>query len=120
VRDGADQFRRGAARKLRVGVQGENIANLARSFETAGFDGERVEVADEELVQIQEFASLAFPAHPHALSCVEDATAMEKEEGAAFGRGVFGVEFVDKLDGKFDKRVRVVFVRFAYESPASQ
>ena len=39
---------------------------------------------------------------------------MEKEEGAAFGRGVLGIEFVDELDSEFDKRVRVVFVRFGY------
>ena len=39
--------------------------------------------------------------------------AMEQQEGAAFPRGVPGIELIDEFDGEFDQRVSIVFVRFA-------
>ena len=50
---------------------------------------------------------------PHTLPRVENTMAMEQQEGAASSWGVPGIEFIDELDGKFDKRVSIILVRFA-------
>ena len=78
-----------------------------------GLNRECVVFTNEEFIQIEKLATLSFPAHPHTLPHVEDAMAMEQQEGTAFSRGVPGIEFIDELDGKFDKRVSFILERFA-------
>ena len=81
--DGADHARGRAAGKLRVGVEREDVTDLRKDVEPAGLDGEGVVLADQELVEIEELAAFALPAHPHALAHVEDAMAVEKEKASA-------------------------------------
>ena len=92
MRDGAHHRRGRTARKLRVGIERENVADLRKNVEAAGLDGKCVVLADQQLVQVEKLAALALPAHPHSLAHVEDAMAMKEEKAAVFGRCVAGVQ----------------------------
>jgi hypothetical protein len=64
-------------------------------------------VFEEKFVEVEEFAALTLPAHPDTLASVEDAMAMEEEEGSAALAGVFVVEVDDALGGEEGQRVGV-------------
>ena len=76
---------RRAARKLRIGVEREDVADLRKHVEAAGLDGEGVVLAHEKLVQVEQLAALSLPAHPNALAHVEDAMAVKEQETAGLG-----------------------------------
>ncbi len=50
---------------------------LRQTRNIAGFDGKRIGVIAKEPVEIEQFASLAFPAHPSALARIIEAMAVE-------------------------------------------
>src|ERR1700678_2886932 len=78
--NGADQTGCGTARELGVRIKREYVADLAQQINSTRFDGEGVEVAGQQLVQVKQLSPLAFPAHPNAFAHVEDAMTMKKNE----------------------------------------
>src|SRR5690348_16054142 len=80
MRHCADHGGGGAARQLRVRVEGDDVAHARKGGEIAGLDGKGVEFSAQIFVEVEQLATLALPAHPDALARVEDAMAMEEEE----------------------------------------
>jgi hypothetical protein len=111
MRHGADHRCGGAARQLRVGVEGDDVANVAYFAYATCLDRERVECTFEKLVQVEQLAALALPAHPYALACVEGAQTVEECEAAAALPAVTIVQLVDEIDGQLDQWVVVVLTR---------
>ena len=107
VGHGADHAGGGAAGELRVGVEGDDEADGVEDFGGAALSGEAVVVAEDELVEVEELAALALPAHPRALAGVEGAVAMEEEKGTAALAGVLAVEVVGEGEGEGDEGVAV-------------
>src|SRR5271166_1131128 len=108
MRDGPCETRRRTMRELRVGVEGENVPDLRQRVETAGFDGECVELACKQLIQVEQLATLALPTHPHALTRIKDPIPMQHHETAVILRWVFGIQLADKPDCEIDEGVRIV------------
>src|SRR5580698_7657456 len=111
MRDGADHASSGSARKLGVGVEGDDVTGIGESLHWASLDGEAIELAQEKLVQVQKLATLSFPAHPDSLSRVEEAVAMKKKERTALGVGVLLVEAVDVMHHQLDEGIAVFVER---------
>ena len=114
MRNGAGQPRCRAVRKLRVGIEGENVADRAQHFDAPGLDRECIEFSGQQFVQVEQLAALAFPAHPHSLAHVEDAMAMQEEERAVAGRIVARIQIVDEPHRQVHERVRIVLARLAH------
>ena len=58
----------------------------SKRLDRASLDGECIEVAREKLVQVEELAALALPAHPHALPRVVNTVTMQQKKNAITGR----------------------------------
>ena len=97
VRHGADHAGGGAARKLGVGVERDDVADMLQGVEWAGLQGEAVVLVQQEFVEVEELAALALPSHPDALAGVEDAMAMQEEEGSSLCAGILGVQMFDAV-----------------------
>ena len=96
VRQGADEPRRGAARKLGIGVQRDHEANRRR--DVGRLDDERgVGRAAQEAIELVQLAALALPAHPARLALAPEASAVEQMEArfASAGWAVPPVQLVD-------------------------
>ena len=74
--DGSDEAGGGGLGKLGVGVEGDDVSDTVEDCKRADFDGEAVELVEEEFIEIEEFASFALPTHPYSLAGVEDSIAM--------------------------------------------
>ena len=69
--------------------------------------------ASQEVVQLEQLAAFPLPAHPDALTPVENAMAMQQQKSAVLRGRVFFVEFVDETSREFDHGVGVFIARFA-------
>ncbi len=108
---GANHAVRRAPRKLRIGVQRDDVLRVRQRAQVAGLHRKRIKLALEQLVEIQQLAALALPAHPNALARVKDAMAVEQEERSRSCRGIPLIQLVGELNGQIDQRVRVVLPR---------
>src|SRR6516225_9471855 len=89
-----------AARKLRIGVESQNVPDLRKHVEPSGLDGEGIVLVHQKLVEVKQLAALALPAHPYSLAHVEHAVAMEEEKTAGVGRCIASVQFIDEMNGE--------------------
>ncbi len=53
--------------KLRVRVQGDDVADVGKDVERASFYGEAVLLVQEKFIEVEELAAFALPAHPGRL-----------------------------------------------------
>ena len=88
VRHGSHQARRGAARKARIRIQGDDVANHRNGVRHPAADGNEIGLrrAAQQLVQLVQLSPLALPAHPFLLAFVPGALAVEQEEARAASR----------------------------------
>ena len=96
-----------AARKLRVGIQRQHIADLGSCASRPALTetGRRRGAA---VVQIQKLAAFALPAHPGALARIVRRDAGETEETSVrFGGILLGIEIVDEANSQIDAAVLV-------------
>src|ERR1700751_2211041 len=106
----ADHGGGGSARELRVRVEGDDVVNARECVEIAGFYREGIEIAAQILVEVEKLATLSLPSHPDTLPRVENAMAMEQQEGAMSGRsGVAEVKVVGEAYSEIDEGIGVVF-----------
>src|SRR5580658_4287241 len=103
----SDQLGGGAARKLRIRIQRQHVADVLEGFEPPRLDGERIEVAGQKLIQVKQLSALAFPSHPDSLPHIEDSVAMQEDKAPALLRSVFDIKFANELDRKVDERMGV-------------
>ena len=100
---GADQTVDDASGQMRVGVEGDHVADGGGHVgpPAARREERRVVRPPQEAVQLVELPALALPSHPLAFRLIPDAPAMEQEEAlAAVGRAtVAAVEARDPVDG---------------------
>src|SRR5690606_28490540 len=102
----ADELAGAVLRKLRIGVERDDVPHRPQHLGTADDVAEAVfGAAAEELVEFIELAALSLPAHPDAFLRVPPPRAMEEEEDVVPLRGVFAIERVDRLLGGLEQRV---------------
>jgi len=86
--------------------------NLIQNGDIASLYREGIELPLEQVIQVEEFATLALPTHPYALTSIEDAMPVQQDERSIPGViRVLRVQIVDELYCKIDKRIGVVLAR---------
>ena len=89
----ADQALDRVARQSRVGVEGDDIADVGRRRAIAGVEERRVARAAQQAVELVQLAALALPAHPSPCASFQHAAPMEQQEAIGAGRvRIAGVE----------------------------
>ena len=74
VGHGADEMRCGISRELSVAVQRDYISNVLQCFGGADDGVEAASFSAQSAVEVFEFSSLSFPAHPDVLAFVPTAS----------------------------------------------
>src|SRR5580698_6273139 len=69
-----------STRKLSIGIEREDKSNFWQHGEVANLDWEAVLLGSQQLVQIQQLATLAFPTHPSVFATIKSAMAMQQKE----------------------------------------
>ncbi len=105
MRHGADHALRGAARKLRIGIEREHVADVRQAGEIARLHGKRIERIAKEFVEIEQLAAFAFPAHPGAFARIVDAVAVKQIKAAVAFVAVLAIQTFNELNGKIDARI---------------
>ena len=72
---------------------------MLQCFQRSDFERKTVVLMEQEFVEVEQLTALSLPSHPDALAGVEDAMAMQEEEGSAVLAAVFCVQLVDALRG---------------------
>ena len=67
--------------------------------------GKLSNLPSHQVVQVHQFAALAFPAHPQPLARVVDAVAMQQKERAQFLAAYFLVQTADQVPGEVHQRI---------------
>src|SRR5438445_6819894 len=106
----ANQFLRGLAGQLCVGIERNYVAHVLQQREIADFDGERIVLGSEKAVEVEQFPALSFPAHPHALRGAVDLVTMEMEEASPRLWRILATQSFDQLRTETNQGV---FVRGA-------
>src|ERR1039457_6593375 len=114
MRYGARQPRGCPARKLCVGIESQDVANVPKHIDTARFDRKCIGFPGKKRVQVEQLAALALPAHPHSLALIEGSMTVEKKKGTIAARAVFCIQLVDKLDREFYKGMRIAIARHGH------
>ena len=65
----------------------------------------------KKLVQIKQFAALAFPSHPDALAHVVDTMTMEQKKGSASASGIFGIQILGPANRHLHQRMLFICQR---------
>src|SRR5271170_4576928 len=97
MRNRANHPRRGAARKLCIGIQSDDVSNAPQNLDRSCFDRKAIELMKQEFVQIEQLSPLPLPAHPDTLACIEDAMAMQEDERSALCGWILRIQRVDTL-----------------------
>src|SRR6185312_11967375 len=105
---GSDHFGRGAARKLRIGIERNDEADVLNLRKVAHFYWEWIESVPQQLVEIEQLAALALPTHPRALLRIVNTMAVEEIKMAEIQTTVTLVQVVNQLPGKLNSRIVVV------------
>ena len=108
---GADHASGRATRKLRVGVQGDDVADALQSFQRACLERKAIVLTEQKFVEIKEFAALSLPTHPHSLASIEDPMTMQEKERATIFVGVFCVQIVHALHCKGGQGISILVQR---------
>ena len=86
-----------SAREFRIGVERDDVSDLAKNREIAHFHREAVELAPHQPIEIEQFPPFALPPHPTSLARVINPMAMQKEKGAHILSGVAFIQFADQF-----------------------
>ncbi len=121
VRHRRDELRRGVARQLRVGVEGDDVAHVAEHARVADDAREalarpRAGAPAQQRVEVAELAALPLLAHPHPVGGVPAPRPVEQEEGrprlvVAVVVLVRRVLQVERLDARGGVRHQLVVAR---------
>src|SRR5271169_938373 len=117
MRNGTDELTGGIPGELGVGIEGEDVANVFEYGDIADFHGKTIGAATQKFVEVEKFATFAFPTHPGIFHFVEAAVTVELKEAVAGVDGVTRIQFRDEfraeayqfvffIDGKW--RVRCI------------
>ena len=107
MRQGTDQGCRTAARQNRIGVQCDDVPNIAKLVHASKQPYIRcIDSSADEAVEFVQFATLAFQAHPFLLRRIPKASAMEEIKGRT---GDLVVENLDCFLGVCQQRFIVLF-----------
>src|ERR1700722_13037170 len=63
--DGADHPCRGPTRKLRIGVQRNDVPDLVHQMLRPRLDGKAIEVMPQKPIEIEQLSPPSLPAHPY-------------------------------------------------------
>jgi hypothetical protein len=67
---------------LRVRVESDHVFYSAQLAPVAGNRGKPIIPSQQQIIQVQEFPALAFPAHPYFFAAVEATIAVKQEKCA--------------------------------------
>ena len=105
MREGSHHAVCGAAGKFRVGIKRDDIPHRRQDGEISLLDGKAVVLSAQQLVQVEELAAFALPAHPPLLARVVYPMAMEQEERSHLLVSVFFVQLADQARTQIDQRI---------------
>jgi hypothetical protein len=111
VRHLSDQASHRIARQSRIGIEGDNEADIGGHVGL--LSGHRHETGvgrpAEKAVELMQLAALPLPSHPGVLAGIEQTPAMQEEEAVAGGsRALAAGQLRDRLDGGGEE-MRIVF-----------
>ena len=95
--------------QARVGVEGDDKADIGGQRARGAVDERRVAGTAQQAIELMELAALALPSHPDALRFVPDAAPMQQQE--AIGPGGVGIAGVEAGDAGGGHRHQVVVAR---------
>ena len=100
MRHRADHLPRRIARQLGVGVERDDILDLAQRADVArdSLEGAGIAAA-QQCIEVVELAALAFPTHPEAVGFVPAARPVQQEEPAAMLRVIAPIQCIDQRGG---------------------
>ncbi len=107
MRHGPDHPRRGSVRKLRVGVQRDDIADVLEHTQRTGLARKAVVLFFEQPVQVEQLAALALPPHPDSLAGVEGAVPVQQQERPCVASCILPIQIVDCPCRQIDQRTLV-------------
>ncbi|EGF32457.1 hypothetical protein IMCC9480_2462 [Oxalobacteraceae bacterium IMCC9480] len=100
MRQRGDELARGIARQQRVGIERDHVAHLLQRRGVADDARKRGSAAAaQEMVQVAQFAALAFESHPDLLVRIPAPRPVQQQERTAGLIGVFAVECGDGIGG---------------------
>src|SRR5579862_18409 len=101
----ADHPRGSPARKLRVGVQCDDVADSVQNLQRACFEREAIVLTQQKFVEIEQLSALALPSHPNTLAGVEGAMTMKEKKRSSVLVAILCVQIVDAPYGEFRQRI---------------